>query len=167
MRVMLNIEIGTIPIDEPRHRIFAEHLIELVGENEAELGIVIVDDQEIQCLNRDYRGVDKATDVLTFSLREGEPVGQNHVLGDIVISAETAKRQSLAYEHSLGDEIDELIFHGFLHVLGYDHDNEENNQWFGIETTLREKLERKGVTYVPDGLMVKADNGENQEGRAD
>ncbi len=86
-----------------------------------------VDDARIQELNRDYRGKDKPTDVLSFPLFEhGEefdfPVsGEEIALGDIVISTQTAARQALEQAHSFEREIAFLATHGALHLLGYDH----------------------------------------------
>ena len=96
-----------------------------------EVDITIVDDEEIHQLNRDYRNVDRPTDVLSFALDEDdedEPElmeGQPHLLGDIIISAETATRQAEEFGHGLEREIVYLAVHGLLHLLGYDHMVEE------------------------------------------
>jgi len=91
-------------------------------ENE-ELSILLTDDEEMRSLNRDYRGKDKPTDVLSFSQTEGEfgEVGGG-VLGDIVISLDTARRQAEEKGHSFEKEIDVLLIHGALHLAGYDHE---------------------------------------------
>ena len=95
-----------------------------------EVDITIVDDEEIHQLNRDYRNVDRPTDVLSFALDEDdedEPElleGQLHLLGDIIISAETATRQAEEFGHGLEREIVYLAVHGLLHLLGYDHMDE-------------------------------------------
>jgi len=92
-----------------------------------EVDITLVTDEEIHVLNREYRDVDRATDVLSFALDEdgGEPelVGGPgvHLLGDIIISAETAYRQAEEFGHGLEREIVYLAVHGLLHLLGYDH----------------------------------------------
>lgn len=97
-----------------------------------EVDITIVDDEEIHQLNRDYRNVDRPTDVLSFALDEDdedEPElleGQLHLLGDIIISAETATRQAEEFGHGLEREIVYLTVHGLLHLLGYDHMVEED-----------------------------------------
>lgn len=98
---------------------------------QTEVDITIVDDAEIHTLNRDYRNVDRSTDVLSFALdeeSEDEPklVGgpEEHLLGDIVISAETAARQAEEFGHGLEREIVYLAVHGLLHLLGYDHMND-------------------------------------------
>jgi len=93
-----------------------------LGSPEAELGIVFVDDSRIRELNRRYLRRDKPTNVLAFSMREGEfPMLHPHLLGDLVISVETAERQSHRFGLSAGDMVILLIIHGILHLLGYDH----------------------------------------------
>lgn len=103
-------------------------------EDEAEVDVTIVDDEEIHELNREYRGMDKATDVLSFALDEesedsDEPMlldaPEEHLYGDIIISAETALRQAEEYGHGLERELTYLAVHGMFHLLGYDHMTEE------------------------------------------
>ncbi|ADG05532.1 rRNA maturation RNase YbeY [Kyrpidia tusciae] len=103
------------------------------GVEAAEVSVVLVDDERIHELNRDYRGVDRPTDVLSFAMREGEgePVQTEEgreLLGDIVISVETAERQANQYGHSLRRELAFLAVHGFLHLLGYDHQSPEQER---------------------------------------
>jgi probable rRNA maturation factor len=77
----------------------------------------------MQRLNAHYRGIDRPTDVLAFAMREGEGGDLSpQLLGDIVISAETARRQAHARHHSLTEELTHLLIHGTLHLLGYDHE---------------------------------------------
>ena len=92
-----------------------------------EISIVLTSDERIHELNRDYRGVDRPTDVLAFSQLEGGdiPAGDEIVvLGDVIISVDTAKRQAAERGHSLDDELDLLLAHGVLHLLGYDDETE-------------------------------------------
>jgi len=117
--------------------------LEAEGEGEeVEVSLVLVDDQRIQELNRDYRGIDRPTDVLSFAQRESVEGEEDFVseedewlLGDIVISMETAQRQATEYGHSLERELGFLIVHGCLHLLGYDHETEAERQ------VMREKEE--------------------------
>ncbi len=102
-------------------------------DEQTEVDITIVDDEEIHTLNRDYRNVDRPTDVLSFALDEGEEEEPEiidgpdlHLLGDIIISAETAQRQGEEFGHGLEREIVYLAVHGLLHLLGYDHMVEED-----------------------------------------
>lgn len=103
-----------------------------------EVSLVFCDDAYIQDLNRNYRGKDQPTDVLSFALNEGEEPeivdGPSHVLlGDIIISLETAARQAEEYNHSLEREVAYLTVHGMLHLLGYDHMTEEDKAEMRIE----------------------------------
>jgi probable rRNA maturation factor len=91
--------------------------LELSGR---ELSVLITDDKEIRALNRDYRNKDKATDVLSFPLEER---GDSEVLGDLVISLPTAKRQAKEYSVTFKEEFRRLFIHGLLHLLGHDHEN--------------------------------------------
>lgn len=94
-----------------------------MGWPEAELSIVLVDDRRIQELNRQYLHRDRSTNVLAFSMREGEfSAFQPHLLGDLVISVETARRQSNRFGLGEGEMVILLMVHGILHLLGYDHE---------------------------------------------
>ena len=88
--------------------------------SDMELSVVLTDDQTIQQLNRDYRGMDKPTDVLSFAQQEADGPASG-VLGDLIISLETAQRQAQERDHSLASEVRILMVHGLLHLLGYDH----------------------------------------------
>ena len=89
------------------------------------MSILITDDGEIRSLNRGYRGHDRPTDVLSFSQLEGEGPMVQHMLGDVVISWETARRQALELDCSFEEEMKRLLVHGVLHLLGYDHERDE------------------------------------------
>jgi len=102
-------------------------------EPNTEVSVVLASDEYIQTLNLQYRGLDRPTDVLSFALNEGaEPVvidGPEEVLlGDIIISIDTATRQATEYGHSLERELAYLTVHGILHLLGYDHMTEEEKR---------------------------------------
>ena len=89
----------------------------------SEVSVLLTDDAEIQRLNKQYRGIDSPTDVLAFAMREGIDAEINpHLLGDIVISIQTAQRQAVDVGHSLDMELALLAVHGTLHLLGYDHE---------------------------------------------
>lgn len=115
----------------------------------AELSCVLCDDKFIQNLNKAYRGKNKPTDVLSFSMNEGEPLSGNaDVLGDIVVSVETAIRQGEALGHSLLEETTSLVIHGLLHLLGYDHqrpkdENEMQRKARELEALFPAKQNRK------------------------
>ncbi len=112
---------------------------------EGDLTIMIDTPERIQTLNRDFRSVDRVTDVLTFPAWEGEiSLSADGYLGDIMICYDRAKEQAADYGHSLERELSFLAVHGVLHLLGYDHMNEAD------ERVMREKqtgiLESIGVT---------------------
>lgn len=100
----------------------AKRLLQAVERGDASLSVAVVDDAAIRALNREYRGKDKATDVLSFPLSEGPAPGDgDELLGDVVISVETARRQAADYDAPLQRELNRLLVHGVLHLLGYDH----------------------------------------------
>nr|WP_202409599.1 MULTISPECIES: rRNA maturation RNase YbeY [Halobacillus] len=117
-----------------------QRILEFAGGQEgitgdAEVSVSFVDNKEIQEINRNYRQKDEPTDVISFAMQEtGE--GEMDVLdenlpmmlGDIVISVDKAKEQAEDYNHSLEREFGFLALHGFLHLLGYDHMNEEDEK---------------------------------------
>ncbi|MBM6638084.1 rRNA maturation RNase YbeY [Staphylococcus xylosus] len=101
-------------------------------EEEAELSVTFVDKEEIQEINKMYRDKDKVTDVISFALEEDEPeitgLDMPRVLGDIIICTDVAKEQADNYGHSFERELGFLALHGFLHLLGYDHMNEQDEK---------------------------------------
>ncbi|MCP4676145.1 MAG: rRNA maturation RNase YbeY [Deltaproteobacteria bacterium] len=105
-----------------------QRLLVAVEREDAELSILLCDDPFIQTLNRDYRGLDKPTDVLSFSMTEGEGPNPNpNLLGDVVISVETAMRQASHLRRGVSDEVTSLLIHGVLHLLGYNHTNQDES----------------------------------------
>lgn len=111
-------------------------------EGEVECSLTFVDNEKIQVINRDYRGIDRPTDVISFALEEMEedevPIlpeeGEPRVLGDIIISIERTHEQAAEYNHSFERELGFLVIHGLLHLLGYDHQTkEEEEEMFGLQ----------------------------------
>ena len=102
----------------------------------AELSIVLTDDAEQQELNREWRGIDKPTNVLSFP--QIEPFGPvSGILGDIVLARETLEREAADLQKPLTDHFTHLVVHGFLHILGYDHMEEgEALEMEGLETQI-------------------------------
>ena len=91
--------------------------------------IIIVDEEKIQEINREYRNIDRPTDVITFALEDYEDIKLEHrMLGDIYISLDKARSQAEEYGHSFKREICFLAVHGFLHLLGYDHMTKEDEE---------------------------------------
>lgn len=128
-------------------------------EGSAEISVKFVNDDEIQQLNREYRNIDRSTDVLSFPLGENGVYDVNNdtgakMLGDIVISIDHALEQADTYGHTLEREIGFLTVHSMLHLLGYDHENG------GLEAVrMREKEEtaltqlglKRNSSYYMDG----------------
>jgi probable rRNA maturation factor len=100
----------------------ASRILALLEVRGAELSIVLCDDAFVSALNRDYRGIDRATDVLSFPQDGAVPRTGTAILGDVVISLETAARQARARRRPLLDEATDLLVHGVLHLVGYDHE---------------------------------------------
>ncbi len=136
-----------------------KNAVELIGKlydiEESEVSITLTDDKTIHELNKDYRGIDRPTDVLSFAFHESDEPKINFnsadfdddeninvdVLGDIIISVERAESQAADYGHSLRREIVFLTVHGMLHLLGYDHIVEDERIEMEREQTfIMEKL---------------------------
>ncbi len=99
------------------------------------VAIALLADTEVADLNRQFRGCDTATDVLSFP---GDPTAPESVLGDIAISLDTAARQAQEQEHSLHTELKYLILHGLIHCLGHDHDSDDG-EMNRLELSLRDR----------------------------
>ena len=108
-----------------------------MGFLEAELSLLFVNDRQIQTLNREYLRRDKPTNVLAFSMREGEfSTLHPHLLGDLVISVETAKRQSNRFGLDGAEMVILLMVHGVLHLIGYEHEGTKKG---AREMTLKQR----------------------------
>ena len=100
----------------------ARRLLAALHLSHAELSLLLVSDREMHRLNRSWRGKDRPTDVLAFAQAEGPGGAPEGLLGDVVISVDTARRQAVELGHSLAREAARLLVHGLLHLLGYDHE---------------------------------------------
>lgn len=110
------------PVRPPAVKQAAERMLRALSLSKAELSILLCDDATIHVLNRDYRKKDKPTDVLAFAMREGEGADPgSDLLGDVVISIDTARRQAAERSRTVKSEVTFLLAHGLLHLLGYDH----------------------------------------------
>jgi probable rRNA maturation factor len=120
--------------------------------HDAEVSVSLVNNEEIHKLNNQFRGIDRSTDVLSFPLGEnGEydinPETGAYMLGDIVISLETALKQSQIYGHSLEREVGFLTVHSMLHLLGYDHE----------ESSLADRIMREKEEVILSNLGISRD----------
>jgi len=111
------------PINRRQIRSSMARLLRYLGHSDAEVSMLLVDDEGIREINRSYLQRDYSTNVISFAMREG-PYGQLHpqVLGDIVISVETACRQGDKGALSMTESLSFFMIHGLLHLLGYDHE---------------------------------------------
>jgi probable rRNA maturation factor len=111
-------------ISEKKIRQTASVILNALDYPDAELSILIVDDQQIAQLNRQYLNREGPTNVIAFPMRQGRfsDIAPN-LLGDVVISADTARREAQSAGTSMQDRFDQLLIHGILHLLGYDHEN--------------------------------------------
>jgi len=149
-----------VHFDLQRVKSFAEKLLKVLNLEDAELSLVFTDDANIRKLNREWRNKDKPTDVLSFpqdfparDFRENltpeeelklalEGCKNCKLLGDIVISLDTAERQAEEYGWSLEDELKRLILHGLTHLLGFDHETSEyaEEKFKEIENLILKKI---------------------------
>lgn len=110
-----------------------------------ELSCIFVDDKKIHQINKEYRQVDRPTDVVSFALEDNDVLlveGMPRSLGDIFISIDRAKVQAEQYGHSIKREMCFLFTHGLLHLLGFDHiDKEEEKEMFKMQDTILDALE--------------------------
>jgi probable rRNA maturation factor len=112
-----------VKLDRAGLRRDVRKILELLGTGQQELSLMIVDDEGIRTINRDYLRRDRPTNVIAFSLTEGDFGDVNPaVLGDVVVSVETAAREARAARIPVEDAILYLILHGILHLAGYDHE---------------------------------------------
>ena len=100
-----------------------------------DLSIVITDDRQVQELNRQFLAIDQTTDVLAFPSGEMDPDTGGTYLGDVIVSCPQARKQAESAGHSLEDEIQLLVVHGVLHLLGYDHhDRPSREKMWAVQT---------------------------------
>ena len=123
---------------------YIEHITKKLNIEKAIFNIILVDEKEIHELNKNYRGVDRKTDVITFALEGGEGVKNPEIrmLGDIYLCVPVAYEQAEIYGHSRIREICFLATHGVLHLLGYDHmEEDEEKEMFSLQEELLNSYE--------------------------
>ena len=122
-----------LKLDTEAWSTFADKALHAIGKSEPSATIAFVSDKRIRELNRQFRGIDKATDVLSF------PAEEKLNLGDIAVSVDTAATQARENGLTLEGEIAQLILHGLLHLCGYDHET-DNGEMNRFELKLRRQL---------------------------
>ena len=124
--------------------IIKETVNQLEIDEDLELSCILVDDQKIHEINKEYRNIDRSTDVISFALEDNEQYyvsGMPRSLGDIFISIDHAKMQAEEYGHSLKREMCFLFTHGLLHLLGFDHmEAEDEKEMIAMQKTILEAL---------------------------
>jgi probable rRNA maturation factor len=137
----------------------ADRLMRALGLAECELSLTLTSDRAMRRLNRDYRGIDTATDVLSFSQIEQAGIAPPNPrsvknspglpVGDVVISIDTAIRQAREYRVTPSARLRRLLIHGFLHLIGYDHERSpaDARRMFARERTLAARMEKKASDF--------------------
>ena len=145
---------GGPPVDPDAIEAAADQLLDALGLGTSELSIVLADDAFVEALNAEWRGVHAATDVLSFP--QDEPVEPGRfaspppVLGDVVISTETAARQASELGHPLDTELRVLLVHGVLHLVGYDHETSDD----GARRMQREEARLAAVVGIDPAVAL-------------
>lgn len=125
-------------------------LLAALGHSASDLSVAFVDDERMRELNRDWRGKDRPTDVLSFSQIEGEDMpGEAVLLGDVVLSVDTLQRQAREGGWTDEEELVRLLLHGLLHLLGHDHEVEDDAAAMRAE-------EKRLVTVLADAGLACA-----------
>ena len=143
---MNNIEIinetnETIDLEDLKHTI--NYALETENVNNAFMNIIIIDNEKIHQINKEYRGIDRPTDVISFALEDDKTFVKTdfRVLGDIYISIDKVHEQARSYGHSFRRELSFLAVHGIMHLLGYDHMNHDDEKiMFGKQEKILNEL---------------------------
>jgi probable rRNA maturation factor len=141
-----------IPLSQERMRTLFHHLLDEEGKGHWEISVLFTDNAEMRRLNKQYRGVNKTTDVLSFPQEEGTSLQGGKVLGDIVIALPVCIKQAHALGHGRARELAYLLLHGFLHLCGYDHEAVDGKEW----NTNELRLGRLIQPMLPSGWNRRA-----------
>jgi len=148
MPVHIETTLPHVDITKARIARVARRVLRREGRSHATVTIIFVDDAFIRQLNHEYRHLNRATDVLSFTLNDEEAPDQD-IWGEVYVSICRAREQAVRYQVALEDEINRLVVHGCLHILGYDHHRSTERR------VMREKealyLEEAGTGSSPDG----------------
>jgi probable rRNA maturation factor len=119
------------------------HTFEVLNITNANMSVILIDDERMHELNKEYRGVDRTTDVLSFALEDNQTIKLPiRELGDVFVSIPKMKEQAESFNHSEKRELSFLVCHGLLHLLGYDHtkSKEEEEKQFGLQDKILNDL---------------------------
>lgn len=117
----------------------AQSILNHLGEERSELSLLLVNNRKIRALNAKFRDKNQPTDVLSFPLEERLPTGVR-LLGDVVISLQQAQKQAREKQKDFAHEVEWLLIHGILHLLGYDHERSRKDE--RIMRTMERKIQR-------------------------
>jgi probable rRNA maturation factor len=139
-----------VKLDLQRIRRVVRKLKKVLMCSDQEISLLFVDNEQIRQMNRQYLNRDHPTNVISFPIREGDCGHVNpHLLGDIVISAERALQDAVAGDLSFDEEIDFLLIHGLLHLLGHNHEGVDENE----ATKMRDKED--AVFFILNGYEIE------------
>ena len=125
MPVLVTTRDCRVPVLAARLARSGRRLLTALRRRDAELSVLLVSDRVMRQLNRDWRGRDRTTDVLSFAQHEGDAAAPRQLLGDVVIAVPTAARQAKERGETLNVAAERLLIHGVLHLLGYDHERSQ------------------------------------------
>ena len=134
VELVKNVDIDIPELNEVKK--FIDFALKKLDLDNVVFNVIIIDNEEIHKINKEYRGIDRPTDVISFALEDDDSFIQldKRILGDIYISIEKAKEQANEYGHKLLRELCFLTIHGILHLLGYDHmTKEDEEEMFGLQ----------------------------------
>lgn len=123
MTVLISGKKRVTGVNRSKIRKTAEAILDLLQSADAELSILLTDDEEMTVINSEYRGKNRPTDVIAFAMADGDfGLLNSNILGDVVISLDTAKKQAMERNVEIMNEVRFLLIHGILHLHGYDHE---------------------------------------------
>jgi probable rRNA maturation factor len=149
--ITLHNEQTEVAVDTKRMEDAAQRMLTILGYNDFDLGILLTSAEGMQTYNRDYRGIDKATDVLSFpfypDLTPGDKIQASDDdaknVGDIIICPAYAQTTLIDWDQSIEERMDGLLVHGICHLLGYDHEtDEQEEQMLAMEAKLLSKIKK-------------------------
>lgn len=126
-------------VEQEKLNNYIKYVVNELELEKCEFNIIIIDNERIREINREYRKIDKETDVISFALEDNMDISYNdfRLLGDIYISIDRCYEQAMEYGHSREREICFLATHGILHLLGYDHmESEDEKEMFSLQNKL-------------------------------
>jgi probable rRNA maturation factor len=126
MQILIQNKQRTYPLNERKIRQWVRAILKMQKEDNSEIGLVFVNNRTIQKYNKDYRGKNVPTDVLSFPMRDTRVKDFSPLLGDIMISLEKTYEEAHLFCHGKREHLLFLLIHGILHLLGYDHEQSRN-----------------------------------------